>query len=74
MHACFAVGCAEQVFDKLLMCPRHWYMVPLKVRRRVWDAYRPGQGFATASEEWHEAVQEAVRAVQRIELAKTPNP
>lgn len=52
MHPCFAPDCAELVRDDLLMCRRHWYRVPLHLRRAVWAAYRgpgPGSGAHTAA-------------------------
>jgi hypothetical protein len=42
-HACHARGCDIAVPPKMLMCLRHWRMVPRLVQARVWAAYRPGQ-------------------------------
>lgn len=27
----------------MLMCRKHWFKVPVNVRARVWNEYRPGQ-------------------------------
>jgi len=31
------------VAPSLLMCPRHWRMVPRPLQQAVWASYRPGQ-------------------------------
>jgi len=43
LHTCHAKGCKVPVAPKLLMCRRHWFMVPKPLRDRVWETYRPGQ-------------------------------
>lgn len=42
-HRCHALRCKTPVAPKLLMCYRHWRMVPKALQQRVWDTYRPGQ-------------------------------
>lgn len=42
-HTCHAKGCSVVVPEKMLMCRRHWRMVPVALQRAVWDAYVPGQ-------------------------------
>ena len=42
-HRCHAKGCSKAVPPRLLMCSRHWYMVPKRLRDAVWEHYRPGQ-------------------------------
>lgn len=42
-HHCHARGCSKKVKPELLMCLDHWKMVPRKIQRAVWAAYRPGQ-------------------------------
>lgn len=42
-HECHAVGCNVEVPPAMLMCRRHWYMVPKPLRDRVWATYRSGQ-------------------------------
>lgn len=43
VHTCHAVGCPVAVSPKMLMCARHWRMVPQDVQRAIWRTYRPGQ-------------------------------
>lgn len=63
-HRCHARGCTTPVPPEMLMCKKHWYMVPLPIRRRVWNAYRPGQcDDKRPSQRWHEAATDAIRAV-----------
>ena len=42
-HLCHARGCRVAVPPKLLMCLRHWRMVPKALQAEVWRTYRPGQ-------------------------------
>lgn len=42
-HTCHAHGCAVPVPPKMLMCGRHWRMVPREIQLQVWRAYVPGQ-------------------------------
>ncbi len=63
-HFCHAIGCKIEVPPEMLMCRRHWYMVPKSIRDRVWAAYRPGQcDDKEPSETWHEAADTAIRTV-----------
>jgi len=42
-HNCHAACCTVPVPPEMLMCRKHWYMVPPVLRRQVWRAYRRGQ-------------------------------
>jgi hypothetical protein len=42
-HKCHAEACTKAVPPELLMCPRHWYKVPVHIRRMVRCFYRKGQ-------------------------------
>lgn len=42
-HVCHAKGCDVPVPPKMLMCLRHWRMVPHAVQKRIWKTYIPGQ-------------------------------
>lgn len=42
-HVCHAKGCDTPVPRRLLMCPRHWRMVPRVMQREIWRLYVPGQ-------------------------------
>jgi hypothetical protein len=42
-HLCHAVGCSVEVDPRMLMCLRHWRLVPPALKARVWAAYVPGQ-------------------------------
>jgi len=63
-HRCHAVGCTATVPPNLLMCRRHWYMVPKPLRDEVWHHYRPGQErHKRPSEAYLAAAKRAVDAV-----------
>lgn len=42
-HRCHARGCEEIVPPHLLICRKHWFMVPKPLRKEVWRTYRKGQ-------------------------------
>lgn len=42
-HTCHAVACERSVPPQMLMCRQHWFMVPPKLRSRVWATYQDGQ-------------------------------
>ena len=42
-HTCHARGCAAPVPPRMLMCRRHWTMVPRELQNAVLKSYLPGQ-------------------------------
>lgn len=42
-HTCHAEGCDAKVPPAMFMCKRHWFMVPIGLRNRIWALYEPGQ-------------------------------
>ena len=63
-HQCHARGCEIEVDPALLMCRRHWFMVPPPLRREVWRTYRPGQeDDKLPSDEYLLAARAAIEAV-----------
>lgn len=42
-HPCHADRCSVDVDPSMLMCGRHWRMVPRGLQRELWAAYVPGQ-------------------------------
>jgi hypothetical protein len=45
MTLCKCHGCGRQIPPRLLMCERHWSMVPLAMKKEVWKHYRQGQEY-----------------------------
>lgn len=43
MHPCRATDCKQLVHDRLLMCRRHWYLVPQELRYEIWRTYKPDE-------------------------------
>lgn len=67
-HHCHAHNCPANVPPKLLMCRKHWHMVPRSLQKKVWDTYRPGQEIdKRPTTEYLKAADEAVRAVAKKE-------
>lgn len=42
-HLCHAVDCTRSVPPRMLMCRKHWSMVPDQIRSWVWATYVGGQ-------------------------------
>ena len=42
-HGCHWPGCDKAVPPAAWGCKKHWYMLPLALRNKIWRAYRPGQ-------------------------------
>ena len=60
-HICHARGCDRAVRPELLMCYRHWRMVPRGIQAAVYKHYRAGQcDDKRPSAEWHEAASAAI--------------
>lgn len=69
-HHCHARRCTVPVPPEMLMCRRHWFMVPKKLRDAVWATYRPGQcDDKQPSEAWHKAADAAILAVAQKEAS-----
>ena len=67
-HLCHAIGCETPVKPELLMCLKHWRLVPYQLQRAVWRTYRPGQcDDMDPSAEWHTAADAAIKAVAERE-------
>lgn len=66
-HVCHAKNCITPVPPRLLMCGRHWRMVPYGLKLQVWATYQPGQERlpcrVEVSEEYLDAAREAIDAV-----------
>lgn len=74
MRRCAALECQATVPSRLLMCRRHWALVPVLIRNRVWAHYRNGQeeaGTARPSPEYFAAVRDAIRAVDEAKGARS---
>ena len=72
-HKCAAIGCAIQVGRSLLMCARHWAMVPFDLQQDVlvkWRAFNSAKELKAklnASRQLRVAHEEAVKAVKSTE-------
>lgn len=42
-HTCHAYGCKKEVPPRMLMCLKHWRMVPKDAQNDIWRYYVPGQ-------------------------------
>lgn len=70
-HHCHATGCAKAVPPELLMCARHWRMVPRNLQTPVWSNYRVGQcDDKRPSARWLEAAKAAIAFVAETEASQ----
>ncbi len=42
-HTCHWPGCLRVVPPAMWGCKPHWFMLPLRLRNRIWATYRAGQ-------------------------------
>lgn len=67
-HKCHATGCVKNCRPEYLMCYAHWIMVPPKLRRAVYDAYRDGQcDDKRVSDKWIKAADAAIGYVAALD-------
>jgi len=66
-HHCHVPGCDVSVPPRLLMCRKHWAMVPSATRRDVWRYFDPSQCAPgprpRPTESWTRAARAAIEAV-----------
>lgn len=71
-HTCHAIGCDREVPPRLLMCARHWRMVPTPLQAKVWVHYVPGQEVRKdPTRAYLEAASAAIKAVAEREGYRT---
>lgn len=71
VHRCHAKGCVVPVKPEMLMCLRHWRMVPHYQQKAVLRAYRIGQcDDKQVSKEWLRAADLAVKSVAEKEARR----
>ncbi|MBF0169059.1 MAG: hypothetical protein HQL45_15665 [Alphaproteobacteria bacterium] len=63
-HACHAPGCNRLIQREHLMCPKHWYMLPDRLRRAINRNWRMRD---------HEAHAANCREAQDIILRQEPH-
>lgn len=67
-HTCHAIACSEATKPEMLMCYRHWTMVPKTKQRDVWVTYRRGQCTDwKITQAYADAAKAAITAVARRE-------
>ena len=53
-------GCKAARRKDYVMCPRHWYQVPMEIRREVQETFKAARGSA----EHRQALVAAIRSVE----------
>ncbi len=69
-HHCHANDCLTPTSPALLMCPKHWRMVPAAMQRKVWSTFKlrgsPG-GEPLSWANYYDACADAVEHVAALE-------
>ncbi|HEY9617697.1 MAG TPA: hypothetical protein V6C64_12685 [Microcoleaceae cyanobacterium] len=68
MHKCAAKDCPINVPPHLLMCLRHWTMVPQNIQTQVYQGWRRQQRSPKRVEQYWQARQSAIGAVRQQEI------
>lgn len=42
-HTCHWPRCTIEVPPAMWGCKQHWFMLPVRLRARIWKTYKPGQ-------------------------------
>ena len=67
-HKCHWPTCNREVPPKLWGCKEHWFRLPLRLRRKIWATYVPGQEITkTPSSEYMEAALEVQAWIAAVE-------
>ena len=69
-HYCMATVCKAEISKALLMCPRHWSMVPNAMKNavnRTWRAWRFNLLSPEKVREYQAARREAIAIVDALE-------
>lgn len=66
-HKCHVNNCTTPVAPRLLMCRKHWEIVPADLKARVLNTFNPQQcsGRVRPSTEWLKAAREALNYVAK---------
>jgi hypothetical protein len=67
MHKCHAEGCPAIIATHLLMCRRHWRMVPPQIQRSVYQSWAVQQHISEPVEGYVKARTAAIEAVKTRE-------
>ncbi len=72
-HFCHAMECEVPVDPRLLMCARHWEMVPKPLKQQVYRTYRKGpERDKSPSPEYVRAARAAIVAVEQAQGCRVP--
>jgi hypothetical protein len=72
-HFCHARRCDIPVPPSQFACRRHWFMLPKRLRDRIWAMYRPGQEVTKdPSDAYLAAALEAVEYLDAKETTDAP--
>lgn len=72
-HTCHAYQCNVAVKPEMMMCFRHWKMVPTLIQKKIWATYRRGQcDDKQISIDYGKAAKAAIRAVAQKEGLTVP--
>lgn len=70
-HHCHWPNCTERVAPAVWGCRKHWYKLPMKLRNKIWAAFREGQEVSkTPSRRYIEAAREVQEWIKEHEATQ----
>lgn len=73
-HHCHAMWCKTSCAPRLLMCPKHWLMVPKELQDEVYRTVKlRGKSIDQTWAAWWRAQANAINHVAKIEKPEWPN-
>ena len=64
-HTCHWIGCTKQVPPAMWGCRKHWFMLPKRLRDKIWETLEPGQEKdMTPSKEYLDAADEVQKWIR----------
>lgn len=71
IHYCHWPGCTVHVPPSSWGCKRHWFKLPMRLRKLIWKHYRPGQEITKTPSPEYIAVAKQIQ--EWIKQQVTPN-
>ena len=74
-HHCHWPGCPREVPPKLWGCKHHWFLLPRRLRDRIWATYVPGQEITkTPSRAYVDVAREVQQWIEENQTKDTGTP
>lgn len=72
-HHCHANECPAPTDPELLMCPKHWRMVPKAMQDKVWKTFRARGNIGHDPASWADYYDACADAVEHVAMIERKN-